>query len=84
MEPDKLYAVHDAAGELGNVSVWAIYKWFGEGRLKRTKIGSRSMVKGADLQAFIASCNTESKSAPALRQRRNQDRDRRPSPHKDK
>jgi hypothetical protein len=70
MDPDKLYPVPDAAGELGNVSVWAIYKWFAEGRLKRTKVGTRSMVKGSDMQAFIDSCNAKPAEPKSARPKR--------------
>lgn len=57
MDLDRYYPVPEAAREAGNVTKWAIHKWFAQGKLKRTKIGARSMVLGRDLQAFIDSCN---------------------------
>jgi hypothetical protein len=30
-----------------------------KGKLRRTKVGSRTMIRESDLQAFIAGCNPE-------------------------
>jgi excisionase family DNA binding protein len=59
MESGKLYSVAEAAEHLGGVSKWSIHKWFSEGRLRRTKVGARSMIRECDLQAFLTSCNPE-------------------------
>jgi hypothetical protein len=64
MEPDKLYDVPSTAGEMGRVSPWAVWKWLQNGRLKRTKVGSRTMVRGSDIQAFIDACNADPTPAP--------------------
>ena len=53
---DMLYSNQEAADIFG-CSVHAIRKWENQGRLRRTKIGSRTMVRKSDLIAFIKSCN---------------------------
>lgn len=59
MEAGKLYSVEDAAVFLGGISKWTVHAWLAQGKLRRTKIGSRTMISEADLQAFIAACNPE-------------------------
>jgi excisionase family DNA binding protein len=55
-----LLSVEDAAARLGGVSKWTVYAWLSQGRLHKTKIGSRVMIADADLAAFIAACNPQS------------------------
>lgn len=52
-----LLSVEQAAQMLGGVSRWSIYAWLSQGRLRKTKVGSRVMIAECDLQDFIASCN---------------------------
>jgi excisionase family DNA binding protein len=52
-----LLSVEEAAQRLGGVSRWTIYSWLSQGRLRKTKVGSRVMIAESDLQAFIAGCN---------------------------
>ena len=59
MESDKLYSVEDAAAFLGGVSKWTVHAWLAKGKLRRTKVGSRTMIRESDLQAFLAKCNPE-------------------------
>lgn len=60
MEAGKLYTVEGAAEYLGGISKWTVHAWLAKGKLRRTKVGSRTMVRECDLQAFLASCNPES------------------------
>lgn len=64
-----LLSVEEAAQRLGGVSRWSIYSWLSQGRLKRTKVGSRVMVAEADLEGFIASCNPEAAQKAVDRKR---------------
>jgi len=57
-----LLSVEEAAQRLGGVSRWSIYSWLSQGRLKRTKVGSRVMVAEADLEAFVDACNSEAET----------------------
>ena len=45
---DKLCSVEEAAGLLGGISKWTIRAWLSQGRLKRTKVGSRTMVRESE------------------------------------
>ena len=56
MEP--LYSVEEAARRLGGVSKWTVHSWLSKGRLKRTKVGKRTMVKESDLLQFLKDCNS--------------------------
>ena len=59
METGKLYSVEDAAVFLGGLSKYTIHAWLSKGRLRRTKVGTRTMIRESDLQAFIDRCNPE-------------------------
>jgi excisionase family DNA binding protein len=50
---DRLLSVAEAARELGGVSVWTIYSWCSQGRLARTKVGSRTMIRESELRRVI-------------------------------
>jgi excisionase family DNA binding protein len=65
MDPETLHSVEGAAARCGGVSKWAIYLWLSQGRLRKTKVGSRVMIRESDLQAFIAKCNPQP-DTPAL------------------
>lgn len=56
---DPLWDVSHIAKRLGGVSPWSVYAWISQGRLRKTKVGSRTMVSEHDLQAFIAECNPD-------------------------
>ncbi|HEY5055874.1 MAG TPA: helix-turn-helix domain-containing protein [Acidobacteriaceae bacterium] len=62
---DKLYSIKDAANRLGGVSKWTIQSWLSSGRLKRTKVGRRTMIAELDLQLFVESCGPGS-TAPRI------------------
>jgi excisionase family DNA binding protein len=64
MESDKLYSVKDAAAFLGGISTWTVHAWLAKGKLRRTKVGSRTMIRESDLQAFINQCNPSSSLVP--------------------
>jgi excisionase family DNA binding protein len=60
MDMDVLLSVEEAARRLGGLSKYTIHAWFSSGKLRRTKVGSRTMIRESDLQDFIAQCNPES------------------------
>jgi excisionase family DNA binding protein len=53
MDLDKLYSVSEATKLLGGISKWTIYAWLSQGRLQRTKVGSRTMIRESELQKVI-------------------------------
>jgi len=57
-----LLSVEQAAERLGGVSKWSIYSWLSQGRLAKTKVGSRVMISECDLQAFLTECNPETRA----------------------
>lgn len=52
-------SVEQAAARLGGISKWTVHAWLAKGKLRRTKVGARTMIRECDLQAFIESCNPE-------------------------
>jgi excisionase family DNA binding protein len=54
---ETLHSVERAAERLGGVSKNAVIAWMAQGKLRRTKVGRRTMIRESDLQAFVAKCN---------------------------
>jgi hypothetical protein len=54
---DGLLDVEGAARWLGGVSRWSLYAWVNQGRLRKTKVGTRVMFKIRHLEEFVDSCN---------------------------
>jgi excisionase family DNA binding protein len=57
---DQLFSIEQAALRLGGISKWTVHAWLAKGKLRRTKVGSRTMIRECDLQAFLVECNPES------------------------
>jgi excisionase family DNA binding protein len=55
-----LMSVEQAAERLGGISKWTVNAWLSKGKLRRTKVGSRTMISEGDLQEFLAQCNPAS------------------------
>jgi excisionase family DNA binding protein len=52
---DTLFSVEEAARRLGGLSKWTIHGWLskGKGKLQRTKVGGRTMIRESELQKVI-------------------------------
>jgi excisionase family DNA binding protein len=50
---DALISVNEAARRLGRISKWTVHAWLSQGRLQRTKVGSRTMIRESELQKVI-------------------------------
>jgi excisionase family DNA binding protein len=50
---DALFSVEEAAKRLGGISKWTVHSWLSQGRLQRTKVGSRTMIRESELQKVI-------------------------------
>jgi excisionase family DNA binding protein len=59
---DKLFSIQEAALYLGGISIWTVRAWLSQGRLQRTKVGGRTMVRRSELQKVIE----EGGKSPAL------------------
>jgi excisionase family DNA binding protein len=53
VQTDTLLSVEEAARRLGGISKWTIHAWLAKGRLRRTKVGSRTMIRESELQRVI-------------------------------
>jgi len=50
---DPLISVNEAARRLGGISKWTVHAWLSQGRLQRTKVGSRTMIRESELEKVI-------------------------------
>ena len=50
---EQLYSVEAAAEKLGRISKWTIYSYLSSGKLKRTKVGGRTMIRESELMRLI-------------------------------
>ncbi len=50
---EQLLSVTDAAKRLGGISRWTIHAWLSKGKLQRTKVGGRTMIRESELQKVI-------------------------------
>jgi excisionase family DNA binding protein len=61
---DKLLSIDEAARALGGLSKYTIEAWLSQGKLRRTKVGSRTMIREEDLRDFLANCNPAQDKTP--------------------
>ena len=50
---ENLLSVEEAAKRLGGISRWTIHAWLSQGRLQRTKVGGRTMIRESELAKVI-------------------------------
>jgi excisionase family DNA binding protein len=50
---ETLLSVEEAARRLGGISKWTIHAWLSQGRLQRTKVGARTMIRESELAKVI-------------------------------
>jgi excisionase family DNA binding protein len=50
---DALLSIDEAARRLGGLSKYTIHAWLSSGKLRRTKVGSRTMIRESDLDDVI-------------------------------
>ena len=50
---EQLMSIEEAAKRLGGLSKWTIHAWLSQGRLRRTKVGGRTMIRESELQKVI-------------------------------
>jgi hypothetical protein len=53
VDSDKLHDVPSAAEWLGGVSPWSVRAWLSQGRLRRVKVGGRTMIWESELKRFV-------------------------------
>ena len=50
---DSLLSVEEAARKLGGLSKYTIHAWLSSGKLRRTKVGSRTMIRESELEKVV-------------------------------
>jgi excisionase family DNA binding protein len=50
---ETLLSVEEAARRLGGISKWTLHAWLSQGRLQRTKVGGRTMIRESELAKVI-------------------------------
>src|SRR5437868_10474917 len=50
MALEELVSVSEAARRLGGISKWTVHAWLSQGKLRRTKVGGRTMIRESELQ----------------------------------
>lgn len=50
---DNLLSIEEAAKRLGGISKWTVHAWLSQGKLQRTKVGGRTMIRESELQKVI-------------------------------
>jgi excisionase family DNA binding protein len=53
MDTDALLSVEEAAKRLGGLSRWTVHAWLSQGKLRRTKVGGRTMIRESELARVI-------------------------------
>lgn len=59
---DNIFNLEEAGRKLGGISVWTLRAWLKQGRLKRTKVGGRTMLAEAELERFLREEQTRPRS----------------------
>ncbi len=62
---DALLSVDEAARRLGGLSKYTIQSWLSAGKLRRTKLGSRTMIRESELERFAR--EGEGRKSPSAR-----------------
>ena len=50
---ENLISVEEAAKRLGGLSKWTVHSWLSQGKLQRTKVGGRTMIRESELEKVI-------------------------------
>ena len=50
---ENLLSVEEAARRLGGISKWTVHAWLSQGKLQRTKVGGRTMIRESELARVV-------------------------------
>lgn len=64
MSDDVLFSIPATAKRLGGISTWTVRAWLHQGRMRKTKVGGRTMVAESEILRFLDSCSKESGQQP--------------------
>ncbi len=62
---ERLLTVGEAAQALGGISKYTVQAWLSSGKLQRTKVGSRTMIRESALEAVLVDGGKSSRKAKA-------------------
>lgn len=51
---ETLLSIKEFARRLGGISEWTVAAWLSKGKIRRTKVGSRTMIRESELERVIA------------------------------
>jgi hypothetical protein len=63
---ETLLSVKEFARRLGGISPWTVHSWLSQGKVLRTKVGSRTMIRESELEK-VARDDEKSPSRPERR-----------------
>jgi excisionase family DNA binding protein len=73
---EQLLSVEQAAQRLGGISKWTVHAWLSKGKLLRTKVGGRTMIRESELRKVVQD-GGKSPAPHATKRRKNQPAKRR-------
>lgn len=50
---ENLFSIEESAKKLGGLSIHTINTWLSQGRLRRTKVGARTMIRESELERIV-------------------------------
>ncbi len=62
---ERLFSIPESARALGGVSVWTVRAWLSQRRLRRTKVGRRTMISEGELEKFISNDGNSAAISPS-------------------
>lgn len=69
MEMEELISIKEAARRLGGISPWTVRSWLSQRRLRRVKVGARTMIRASELARFLQDCGSKDSDSAASRER---------------
>ena len=53
IQMEQLFSIEEVARRLGGISKWTVHAWLSQGKLQRTKVGGRTMIRESELAKVI-------------------------------
>lgn len=50
---EELVSIEEAARRLGGISKWTVHAWLSQGKIQRTKVGGRTMIRESELAKVV-------------------------------
>ena len=56
---ERLLDVNETAQALGGISKYTVQAWLSKGKLRKTKVGSRTMIRESEIERFLNQENAQ-------------------------